>query len=109
MRTWHCITMHRFDVYKFTKKSTIWHTKYVTYAMQKTNRMMMEFINDMIHIFRSLVLYFNIGCPTSDFTCGNGSCLPMEHTCDGTADCDDQSDEVVFLCKSEFYIFFTSN
>ena len=39
-------------------------------------------------------------CPKSDFTCGNGSCLPIERTCDGPTDCDDESDEEVILCKS---------
>lgn len=38
--------------------------------------------------------FFNVsGCPTGQFTCTNGQCIPRDHFCDGTKHCLDSSDE----------------
>ena len=47
-----------------------------------------------------LLEFFDTGCPQSEFTCGDGSWIPMKHTCDGSLDCDDESDEEDMLCES---------
>ncbi|XP_044737265.1 sortilin-related receptor-like [Chrysoperla carnea] len=35
----------------------------------------------------------NSSCPTHEFTCDNGNCIPSSWTCDGDNDCGDESDE----------------
>ena len=60
-----------------------------------------ELINMLIVLMLILLCYY-LECPKSDFKCGNGSCLPIERTCDGTTDCYDESGEEVFLCEPYF-------
>lgn len=33
-------------------------------------------------------------CKPTDFTCGTGSCIPLQWRCDGPAECSDHSDEI---------------
>ena len=33
------------------------------------------------------------GCSKEDFTCSDGSCVPMTQRCDGKNDCSDETDE----------------
>ena len=33
-------------------------------------------------------------CGSEEFSCGNGSCLPLKHRCDAVHDCDDLLDEL---------------
>lgn len=40
-------------------------------------------------------------CSTSEFTCGNGACIPEYYTCDGQIDCLDGSDEEESLCVTQ--------
>ena len=42
-----------------------------------------------------------LGCKTQTcdgFTCNNGQCIPIEHTCDNDDDCGDGSDEAILVC-----------
>lgn len=41
-------------------------------------------------------------CADSDFTCGNGHCIPERWKCDGEEECPDGSDESETMC-SEFW------
>ena len=38
------------------------------------------------------------GCSKEEFTCDNGSCVPMSSRCDGKSDCSDEADEAE--CKA---------
>lgn len=43
-----------------------------------------------------LLLFTGTGraeCPTSEFTCNNGNCVPASQECNGRDDCHDNSDE----------------
>ena len=39
-------------------------------------------------------------CLDFQFKCSSGRCIPVEWSCDGTNDCDDDSDEDPLLCHS---------
>ena len=41
------------------------------------------------------------------FTCDNGECINAEDFCDGTSQCEDESDELNTTCTSS--MFYTSN
>ncbi|XP_066271722.1 suppressor of tumorigenicity 14 protein homolog [Branchiostoma lanceolatum] len=44
------------------------------------------------------------GCHTSEYTCGDGACLPAEAWCNGTAECGDGTDEDCnYECLGGFY------
>ena len=38
-------------------------------------------------------------CPDDEFTCRNRKCVDRSRICDGRDDCDDASDEDLFLCR----------
>ena len=42
----------------------------------------------------------NIECRGDEFTCKDGSCIPMDKECDKSFDCKDKSDENRRHCKS---------
>ena len=39
-------------------------------------------------------------CTSGQFSCNNGQCIPMEHTCDNDDDCGDGSDETSLVCAN---------
>ena len=39
------------------------------------------------------IFNFCFSCSDSEFTCGDGTCIPLESKCDGMSDCKDELDE----------------
>lgn len=41
-------------------------------------------------------------CPTKQFHCANGKCIPFSWVCEGENDCGDNSDETIAQCKGQW-------
>ena len=44
--------------------------------------------------FHSFLLHSITVCSSHDFTCRDGTCVKLDHVCDGIMDCNDKSDEL---------------
>lgn len=63
--------------------------------------------NNCIYDFLKLINFQTApGCTQHEFTCGDGSCIPLYRKCDGNRDCRDNSDESLQECYQRAFVYF---